>query len=346
MSFPDDSEDSPSSEASLQDKTVPFVANSSGEDTQPTEDLSTPSPGETPIEPESLITPTVESPSNPVPHLQQGPLPRSVENSTALPAPGAAKLAGLPVLDLLSTIDRAVRNSDTCVSLLHEIHDDSKSRLNDLRQEALDLRGELGEMTGQAASLQDALNKKTEVHTELQSRLDSVNELCLGLEKQTESLRRELEQATQANGQLQGRIQSLESAMLPAGSGGYIHSFLDSLTGDDRERALYHLHSIKFHLSHPDGSTGDLIEQLYRLSQVACQNLSQERAALESLRGELNTLMTDRLSIRDVSPGDPIDDEWMTGAGMLGCYKVEAVKSWALQQGTKVLRKAEIVPTK
>ncbi len=159
-----------------------------------------------------------------------------------------------------------------------------------------------------------------------------------------DSLQAELDQAAAQISNLNRELTSLANSVLPPDAN-KTRELINRLEGSYRMRALYHLHGIAFQLPDVNGPAGVLAESIRSLSEVICE-AKVPRSLAEDVRTELNRVLAPRLSIREISPGDPIDETWMGGSDMQGCRKVEAVKSWPIFQGSRVVRKAEIVPAK
>ena len=182
-------------------------------------------------------------------------------------------------------------------------------------------------------------------------RLDKCN---AGLQKLTQekdvaqtyldSLQAKLDQAAGQIDTLNRELTSVANSVFLPGAN-KTRELMGVLDESYRIRALYYLHGIAFQLPNADGSTGALVESVRSLSEVICE-AKVDRSLAEEVRAELNGVLAPRLLIREISAGDPIDETWMGGPNMQGCRKVGSVKSWPIFQGSKVVRKADIIPAK
>jgi hypothetical protein len=274
--------------------------------------------------------PNVEYAPQTAPNPAIAPAPSEVQDHSVLEVSDSEMAAA--VAALVTRIGSIAVNSEQCVRLLEVTSKQQTTRIGQLEKDYSAVKQSLDRAS---TDLRNAVQDSAELrqaNAEAQGRIDAAEGSMQGALARVDTL--------------QGDLTLLSTAIFPTGTGEFWTQVVRNLPPDIAARVLYHLHSIAHQLRASDASSTSLVEALHCLGQALHEVWHEKPDKLEEMRQQVNRMLEGRLSARGIVPGDLIDESFMTGPNMQGCRKVGAVKAWALLQGDRIVRKADIVPTR
>ncbi|RYD83952.1 MAG: hypothetical protein EOP84_06855 [Verrucomicrobiaceae bacterium] len=146
--------------------------------------------------------------------------------------------------------------------------------------------------------------------------------------------------------QVRQELLTSTAALVPEAVLPHYPAVLQWLSPEGQVEVRFQLHTLRYLSQQSEPNQGRMTETIVSLSKVLCSELESQQEIIKTLRSAINSGLPEGFSIVENDPGDPIEERFMTGAGLQGCRTVASVRSWAVLKPKEgiVLRKAEIVP--